>query len=89
MNESIIIEQIGTAIQTRTFALGKMYHLCLWEDKIQCMACNHTDKEHLIFGRYANRTLDAGFTSRQWDSMAKRILNQLTQEKICLPLPKH
>jgi hypothetical protein len=53
-------------------ALG-YYHLCWWEDEIQCHPIHHTKKTHPVFLTATGDVLTNGLSPRYWRLLIRRI----------------
>lgn len=49
------------------------YHLCWWEDEIQCHHIHHTKKAHPVFLSVLGDVLVAGLSAHYWRLLVRRI----------------
>ncbi len=56
------------------------YHLCWWEDRIQCRQIHHTSKTHPVFLTVTGDVLATGLSPRHWQIVDRRIgyFNRMT-----------
>jgi len=51
------------------------YHLCWWQDRIQCLPVHHTTKAHPVFLTMTGHVLTAGLSPHSWQVLTSRILH--------------
>lgn len=74
MTEERVREIVTNAVETAYPQPLGYYHLCWWQDQIQCLPMHHTTKSHPIFVTMVGHALTAGLSPRAWQTLADRII---------------
>ena len=74
MIEEQVREIVTSAIATACPQPLGCYHLCWWQDQIQCLPMHHTTKAHRVFVTMVGHTLTAGLSPRGWHVLTNRII---------------
>jgi len=75
MMEEQVRQIVKSAIDTTCpHPLGR-YHLCWWQDQIQCRPIDHTTKAHPVFLTMIGHVLTAGLSPHGWQVLTSRIIH--------------
>ena len=84
MNSQTIKEIVLDAISKRPKCSLKYYHICWWDDAIQCLPANHTKDQHHNFFGASDSTYIKGLSSYQFKLIEERITAFCKDRKINL-----
>jgi len=73
MMEEQVRQIVKSAIDTTCPHPLGCYHLCWWEDQIQCLPTHHTTKAHPVFLTVTGHVLTAGLSPHGWQVLTSRI----------------
>jgi len=63
---------------------GRYYHLCWWQEKLQCLPTQHTKDPHPIFFMAPGEAFTAGLSEHQWRLLERRFGDFCKDRKIDL-----
>ena len=72
------------AISKRQPSKCGYYHICWWEDRIQCISPHHTGERHDVFFGAGEDVLSKPLSEYQYELISSRILHFCTSAKITL-----
>ena len=84
MNSQKIKEIVLDAISRRPKSKLKYYHICWWENQIQCLSPHHTKERHGIFFGASEDPFIKGLSSYQLKLIEERIIAFCKSRKIQL-----
>ncbi|HSV98674.1 MAG TPA: hypothetical protein VLI39_00770 [Sedimentisphaerales bacterium] len=73
MREEVVRQIVTGAIDAARPHPLEYYHLCWWEDEIQCHHIHHTKKAHPVFLTVAGDVLGTGLSPHYWRLLVRRI----------------
>lgn len=73
MTEETVRQIVTDAIDATRPHPFAHYHLCWWEDEIQCHPIHHTKKAHPVFLTATGDVLTNGLSPRYWRLLVRRI----------------
>jgi len=79
---------IENAINNRPGVPDGRFHLCFWEDKLQCCEKSHTIKRHEVFHLITPTQMIDGFTAGEWREIAEKVYTYLEGLNKCHKFPK-
>ncbi len=62
----------------------KYYHLCWWQEQLQCHHVRHTNEMHQVFYAAPGQTFADGLTRHQWRLVVRRIMEFCQQRRLAL-----
>jgi len=65
---------VTQAIAAMSSDRGRYYHLCWWEDRLQCVHVHHTKESHPIFYSAPGQVFADGLSSHQWHLITARLM---------------
>jgi len=68
---------IENAINDRPNSADGKYHLCFWEDKVQCCVRSHTRERHEIFHPISPTEMRDGFSASEWRLLGEKVHSYL------------
>lgn len=72
-NPEKLLNDIATIIENRPETVEKMYHICWFEGKLQCLPANHTFERHTVFMTLGQVELETGLSNHNWDNLLHRV----------------
>jgi regulator of nucleoside diphosphate kinase len=73
MNETKVKEIVAKAIAAADIEPGKYYHVCWWQEKLQCLHVHHTKEHHPAFYAASGYVFTDGLTDYQWKLVTDRV----------------
>jgi len=86
MTEKKIRYIVSRAVAATRFVSEKYYHICWWEDQVQCQYVHHTRDAHKVFYFAPGSTFRDGLSEFQWTLVTTRILEFCQSQGIELVL---
>jgi regulator of nucleoside diphosphate kinase len=77
---------VSRAIQAANILEERYYHVCWWQDQIQCHHVHHTTEVHEVFYSAPGHTFLDGLSPFQWRLVTTRILDFCRRHGIVLHL---
>ena len=75
MTEKQVQHIVAQAIAAMSPDRGRYYHLCWWEDRLQCVHVHHTKESHPIFYSAPGQVFADGLSSHQWHLITTRLMD--------------
>ncbi len=73
MTPNELVDMAVTAVRNRPASMVNYYHLCWWENKLQCLPEDHTNEPHYVFGLYSTNTLRDRLTTPRWQELREQL----------------
>lgn len=89
MNPELLLNNVHQLIAAVDFDRGRSYHICYFEETLQCLRSNHTGKPHPVFQTITIREITEGLTAGQWDRLLHKLTNFFREDTKCHEPPKH
>jgi regulator of nucleoside diphosphate kinase len=74
MNETEVQEVVKKAIAEANIESWRYYHVCWWEERLQCLHVHHTKEHHPVFYGATGYVFADGLTVHQWRLVTERVL---------------
>lgn len=87
MTEKRIQDIVAQAIAESTLSREKYYHVCWWDEKIQCLPARHTKEGHDAFYSAPGQAFIEGLSSYQWDLVTERVADFCRRRRLRLEDP--
>lgn len=83
MKRSEILGQVYDAILHRPANTGRIWQLCWYDGKIQCLLMGEQSKPEIIFEIYSTHELNWGFNDKEWMQLEAKIYTFLKEKGLC------
>lgn len=86
MKDRRIQQMMSAAIAETQLAPGKNYHLCWWDEQIQCLPVRHTRDAHEVFYSAPGRVFIEGLGLHPWRLLTTQVADFCRTQDIVLDL---
>lgn len=83
MDKTQILAAMEEIIKTRPASTTRTYHICYWEDKLQCLPFNHTGENHHIFRKLTEWQIHNGLKPNEWTRLHFQIITFYRELEKC------
>jgi len=86
MTEKKVRHVVSRAIAAARFTSLNAYHVCWWEDRVQCHHVHHTKDAHEVFFSAVGYVFLDGLSEDQWQLLTTRVLGFCREHGLALDL---
>src|SRR4030042_443882 len=84
MTEKQIQDSVAQAIAETPLSRERYYHICWWEDRLQCLHARHTKDVHDAFYSAPGEVFIEGLSAYQWRLLTDRVIDFCRTRRISL-----